>query len=117
MSILLYGISNCSSVQKAKIWLNQNQYDFVFIDYKKQAPTSQLLERWLEQVPLDQLVNRQGTTWKKLSDAEKLQFEQSNQAIQMLIAKPTLLKRPTLVKNDQIQVGFHATKYLSFLSS
>jgi Spx/MgsR family transcriptional regulator len=117
MSIQLYGIFNCSSVQKAKIWLNQNQYDFVFIDYKKQAPTNQLLERWLEQVPLDQLVNRQGTTWKKLSDAEKLQFEQSNQAIQMLIAKPTLLKRPTLVKNDQILVGFHTTKYLSFLSS
>lgn len=116
MSIQLYGISNCSSVQKAKIWLNQNQYDFVFIDYKKQAPTSQLLERWLEQVPLDKLVNRQGTTWKQLSDDKKLQFEQSSQAILMLIAKPTLLKRPTLVKNNQILVGFHATKYLSFLS-
>jgi hypothetical protein len=56
------------------------------------------------------------TTLEKLSDEEKLQLEQSNLAIQMLIAKPTLLKRPTLVKNDQILVGFHATKYLSFLS-
>ena len=106
--ITLYGIPNCDTVKKARQWLTANDLDFQFHDFKKQGVDAALLQRWIADIGLDKLINRAGTTWRALSDAEKAQAASADSAIALLQAKPSIIKRPVLDNAGKLSVGFKA---------
>ncbi len=106
--ITLYGIPNCDTVKKARQWLTANDLDFQFHDFKKQGVDTALLQRWIADIGLDKLINRAGTTWRALSDAEKAQAGSAEGAIALLQAKPSIIKRPVLDNAGKLSVGFKA---------
>jgi len=101
----LYGISNCDSVRAAKKWLNANGVDYDYIDFRKDGMGEVDLKEWVAQVGLDVLLNKRGTTWRKL-DATQQSFSTDEQAIALLESEPTLIKRPVFTCNGKITVGF-----------
>lgn len=109
--ITLYGIPNCDTVKKARVWLADQQHEFAFHDFKKQSLTRDVVAGWLQQVPRDVLVNRKGTTWRALSDAQKAAVVDDDSAIALVLAFPSIVKRPVLDKDGQYAVGFSAAQY------
>jgi arsenate reductase len=108
----LYGIPNCSSVKKAREWLDSNNVAYEFHDFKKQGIDPTTLQNWLNQQPWEKLVNRAGMTWRSLSDAEKSTVRDSATAADLMQAKTSVIKRPVLVEGDRIlMLGFDADKY------
>ncbi|WP_434777236.1 Spx/MgsR family RNA polymerase-binding regulatory protein [Neisseria sp. Ec49-e6-T10] len=105
--IKLYGIPNCQTVKKAQTWLNEQNIEFEFVNFKKDAPTEQLVQKWLTEVPLSTLVNKKGTTWRKLDAQEQSQLENEQSAIALICTHPSIIKRPILEKDNKVvQVGF-----------
>ncbi|QEY24618.1 arsenate reductase [Neisseria animalis] len=109
--IKLYGIPNCDTVKKARTWLVDNGIDYEFVDFKKHAPDEALLTAWLQQVSLEILLNKRGTTWRKLSEAEQQEAQTQQGAIRLLAANPSMIKRPVLEKDGSVRVGFSAENY------
>lgn len=110
----VYGIKNCDTMKKAMTWLTENNIPFEFHDYKKEGISEEKIQEWLTQKPWDVLINKAGTTWKKLSDDEKATDETS--ATQLMIEKPSMIKRP-IIENDKIVVmGFKADDYQQLFS-
>ncbi|MFD2569473.1 ArsC family reductase [Spirosoma soli] len=106
----LYAIPNCDTVKKARTWLAERGVDYQFHDYKKQGINRQTIERWLTQKPWEELVNRAGTTWKKLPDAEKPTDAEG--AITLMLDKPSVVRRPLIESDGQIvALGFKADDY------
>lgn len=113
----IYGIKNCNTVKKALDWASAQKIHFQFHDFKKEIPDEKLLKAWLEQLDLKVLVNRQGTTYKQLTDAEKQASENVTTALALLMSKPSLIKRPVWVKETgEVQVGFNEAIIGSWLS-
>lgn len=110
---MLYGIPNCSTVKKARTWLDEQSRLYTFIDFKKQAPTADLIQTWLKDVPLTTLINKRGTTWRKLSAEAQASAEQVDAAIALMIENPSIIKRPVLVHEGHTQVGFSEEAYAS----
>ena len=105
----IYGIKNCDTMKKAFDWLTENNVPYEFHDYKKSGISEEKIQEWLTQKPWDVLINRVGTTWKKLSDEEKSTNESS--AIKLMKEKPSMIKRP-IIENDKIVVmGFKSDTY------
>ena len=111
----IYGIPNCTTVKKARAWLAERELDADFYDFKKLGVSRALLDGWLEQVSLDLLINRKGTTWRALSDEEKARSATTEGALALLQAKPSLIKRPVLEANGHVLVGFDAGRYAEVL--
>ena len=111
MSITLYGIPNCDTVKKARTWLDANKTDYVFHDFKKNGITRELIAGWLKDVPWDVLVNRKGTTWRGLSDEQKAAVTDNASATELMLASPSVIKRPVLTGAGKTQVGFSADLY------
>lgn len=108
----LFGIPNCSTVKKARDWLKNNGVSYEFHDFKKNGVSHDLLEGWLSQMPWDKLVNRAGMTWRNLTDAEKLAVIDSNSALNLMLDKSSVIKRPVLVKDGKIVcLGFSEAAY------
>lgn len=108
----LYGIPNCGTVKKATEWLKANNIAFEWHDYKKNGISDQKVAHWLEQYPWERLINRAGTTWKKLSEQEKTAVTNNAAAALLMTQQTSLIKRPILEINDQIvAVGFDADTY------
>lgn len=105
MSVTVYGIPNCGSVKKALASLTDAGVAFTFHDFRKQGLSETLLKQWLGQTDLAVLINRKGTTWRQLSDAERAQADSTAGAIELLLSKPTLIKRPVVDRAGQISVG------------
>ncbi len=118
--ITLYGIPNCDTVKKARVWLQEQKINFVFHDFKKNGLARSTVENWLTHISLDLLINRKGTTWRALSDAQKASISDRETAITLVLAAPSLIKRPVLeiaASNGQhISVGFSAQQYQSIFS-
>lgn len=108
MTVLLHGIPNCDTVKKARTWLESNGVAYTFHDFKKQGVSDAMLRGWLEQVPLSVLLNRKGTTWRALSDADKARADDADGAIALMQANPSLIKRPVLQHDNKVSVGFAA---------
>nr|WP_199065797.1 arsenate reductase [Chromobacterium sp. ASV5] len=104
--ITLYGIPNCNTVKKARQYLSDKGLDYRFHDFKKLGVDADTLSRWIDAVTLARLINRQGTTWRALSDADKARAEDRAAAIALLMEKPSLIKRPVLENAGQVSVGF-----------
>lgn len=102
----IYGIKNCDTVKKSLKWLEANGIDYEFHDFKKEAISKKLVNEWFKEVPLEKLINKRGTTWRKLDDSQK-NFDDINALKNLVIEQPTLLKRPLVNYNKQWNVGFN----------
>lgn len=103
----LYGIKNCDKIKKAKGWLEAHQVEYHFHDYRQDGLPSEVAD-WLARLGWQQLINRRSTSWRQLSEAERDCFSAADpsDALALLEATPTLIKRPLLVTGKQILVGF-----------
>ncbi len=111
MKTVLYGIPNCDTVKKARTWLDTNGTDYTFHDFKKNGITRELIAGWLRDVPRDVLVNRKGTTWRNLTDAQKAAAGDDAGAIALMLESPSVVKRPVLSIGGKTTVGFSADAY------
>lgn len=106
-TIHLYGIPNCDTVKKARVWLSEHGIDAVFHDFKKEGVPQNLLPGWLRAVGRDKLINRAGPTWRKLDDAVKASVVDDASAIAVMVAHSSTIKRPVVVwANGAVTVGF-----------
>ena len=111
--ITVYGIPNCDTMKKARRWLEANQIDYTFHDYKKQGIDEKLLRQWIKQVGWETLLNRRGMMWRKLDESVKDNIDESS-AIQVMLDTPSIIKRPVLVIDGKVQfVGFKESEYQS----
>ncbi len=106
----LYGIKNCDTVKKALKWLEANQQSVTFHDFRVDGLTQQQIESWTEQVGWESLFNKRSTSFRNLSDAEKADIDQTK-AIDLMLAYPTLIKRPVLEHQGKVSVGFKPAQY------
>lgn len=108
----LYGIANCSTVKKARLWLEQHNISAEFHDFKKLGVNEAMLRDWAKQVGWEKLLNRQGTTWRQLPDDVKEATRNENAAIALMLGKPSVIKRPIVEKADKIlHLGFDESSY------
>ncbi len=104
--VVVYGISNCDTVKKAKAWLVANNIDFTFHDYKKLGISSEKLSYWCEQVGWEQVLNRNGLTYKRLSEAEKHGICNQDSAMAYMLKATSSIKRPIIETSKGLLVGF-----------
>lgn len=111
----VYGIPNCDTVKKALNWLKEHDIPFEFHNFKKEGISQEKLEAWLEKYPWETLVNKAGTTWKKLDESQKATDTAS--AIQLMMEQTSVIKRPVLEKEEIISVGFKPELYKGIFQS
>ncbi len=111
MTITLYGIPNCDTVKKARLWLTDAQHAFVFHDFKKQGLERATVAAWLEQLDWQVLLNRKGSTWRGLPDAQKAAVTDAAGALEVMLASPSVIKRPVLARDGRYSVGFAPAQY------
>lgn len=117
--LTLYGIANCDTVKKARVWLTSQGMEYEFHDYKKKGITREKLHNWLTQVPWEKLLNRSGTTWRKLPDDQKIAVTDADSAADLLSEYTSAIKRP-LIENEAGRVlilGFSEADYTSLFTS
>lgn len=101
----IYGIPNCDSVKRARIWMDQQGVAYVFHDFKKQGVPSEALDLWLREVGWETLVNRKGTTWRKLPPEQQSRITDASQARALMLEVPSVIKRPIVVAGTSVSVG------------
>jgi arsenate reductase len=106
----LYGIKNCDTVRKARQWLEAQGIDYTFHDFRANGLESKDLRAWVKAVGWETLLNRRGTTWRQLPDKDKDGVDEKR-AIDLMLAQPTLIKRPVLVHKKITHVGFKPAEY------
>lgn len=114
MSITLYGIPNCDTMKKTRKWLEAGGIAYSFHDYKKQGIAAAKLREWADLVGWEALLNRRGTTFRKLAEADKADLD-TGRAIALMEAQPSMIKRPVLEWDGGILVGFNADEWASQL--
>jgi Spx/MgsR family transcriptional regulator len=116
-AIAIYGIPNCDTVKKARTWLSEQGYDFVFHDFKKQGLPEQALNQWLKVAGWEKVLNRKGTSWRKLTPEEQDSVKSADTARPFLLANPSLVKRPVIEwhhnKVVEITIGFQPELWLA----
>jgi len=112
---MLYGIKNCDTMKKARAWLDENGVAYDFHDYKAAGIERSRLEGWASQVGWETLLNRAGTTFRKLPDKDKNGLT-DKKAIALMIAQPSMIKRPVLDLGGRILVGFKPEAYAKALT-
>ncbi|HEY1630744.1 MAG TPA: ArsC family reductase [Rhizomicrobium sp.] len=108
--IALYGIKNCDTMKKARAWLGARGVDYVFHDYKAEGVDRARLEKWIAAVGWEVLLNRAGTTFRKLPEKDKDGLTE-NKAIALMLAQPAMIKRPVVEKGAKVLVGFKPEIY------
>jgi Spx/MgsR family transcriptional regulator len=115
--ITVYGIPNCDTVKKARTWLTEHGFEYVFHDFKKQGLPESSLNTWLKTAGWETVVNRKGTSWRKLSPEEQASVSSAATARPYLLANPSLVKRPviewTTATETLITVGFQPESWLT----
>ena len=115
MTLTLYGIPNCDTVKKARTYLDARGLRYQFHDYKKAGVTAADLGRWSEVVGWEKLLNKAGTTFKKLPDADKADID-ATKAIALMVANPSMIKRPVVEGGKALLVGFKEPEWDALLS-
>jgi len=110
MSATLYGIKNCDTMKKARAWLDAKGVPYAFHDYKVEGIDRPRLEAWAGGVGWETLLNRSGTTFRKLPDSDKAGLDE-RKAIALMVDQPSMIKRPVLDLNGRILVGFKPELY------
>lgn len=107
-TIQVYGIPNCDTVKKARAWLADHGAEVAWHDFKKQGVPHQELDAWLKAIGWETLLNRQGTTWRKLDDATKAAVTDAASAKAVMLAQPSVIRRPVVRWADgQLSAGFN----------
>lgn len=115
-SITLYGIANCDTVKKARAWLAEQQVDAQFHDFKKQGVPEARLDHWLATAGWEKLLNRQGTTWRKLAPAAQAAVTDAESARSLMLTQSSVIKRPVVEWNARdVTVGFDLARWQSRL--
>ena len=105
--ITLYGIPNCDTIKKARIWLDSNGLDYRFFDFKKQGVPSDRLIAWIIALGWQPLLNIRGTTWRKLDESTRSKVSDASSAHDMMVTHPSLIKRPVVEWTDaSLSIGF-----------
>lgn len=110
MSITMFGIRNCDTIKKARAWLDGHGVAYAFHDYKASGVDKAQLEGWSRKVGWETLLNRAGTTFRKLPEVEKKDLDE-RKAIALMVAQPSMIKRPVLDLDGQLLVGFKPETY------
>jgi arsenate reductase len=114
VAITIYGIKACDTMKKARDWLDGHGVAYAFHDYKTAGIDRAHLSAWAGQVGWEVLLNRSGTTFRKLPDADKTGLDQ-DKAIALMLAQPSMIKRPVLDLGDRLLVGFKPDAYAAAL--
>ncbi len=109
----LYGIPNCDTVKKARAWLAERGVEVAFHDYKKQGVPEAQLRGWVKTLGWEALLNRKGTTWRKLDPARQAAVTDAASAIALMLEQPSVIRRPVLVRGEALQVGFDVEEWLA----
>ncbi len=109
----MYGIPNCDTIKKARKWLDANGIEYRFHNYKKDGVPEKELRHWVKDQGWEILLNRRGTTWRKLDESIRNNIDETS-AIQVMLDNASAIKRPVLVDGKQILVGFDADTYADF---
>lgn len=114
MSVTLYGIPNCDTVKKARAWLDAQGIAYAFHDYKKLGVDPARLADWCGQAGWEKVLNRAGTTFRKLPDADKQGLDEAD-AIRLMAEHPSMIKRPVVEHSAGLLVGFAAEEWAEAL--
>lgn len=106
----LYGIPNCDTMKKARTWLDQAGIAYRFHDYKKAGVVEADLRRWVDRLGWETVLNRAGTTFRKLPEAERAGID-ADKAVALMLAQPSMIKRPMLESGDALLAGFAPDRY------
>ena len=112
---IIYGIKNCNTMKKAFTWLDEHQINYQFHNYKTDGLSAELLNDLLKLVDWQSLLNTRGTTWRKLDEALRDQIDNQDAAIKIMLANPSILKRPLLIDGKQALLGFSEESYSQFV--
>jgi Spx/MgsR family transcriptional regulator len=115
MMTILYGIKNCDSVKKARKWLEQNEIDYKFHDFRSDGLSEAQVSAWIDILGWEALVNKRSTTWKALDENVKNTMD-TKKATAAILASPTLIKRPLLATKNLLNVGFKDSDYQALLT-
>lgn len=110
MTTTVFGISNCDSVKKARRWLEDAGVDYRFHDFRRDGLDGNQVEAWVERLGWETLINRRSSSWKALPEETRKSMNADN-AVECVLATPTLIKRPLLEHRDQLEVGFRTDRY------
>jgi arsenate reductase len=113
--LTIYGIRNCDTMKKARKWLDDHRVEYAFHDYKTAGIDRKRLQAWSGQVGWETLLNKSGTTFRKLSDADKSGLNE-RKALALMLAQPSLVKRPVLEVGGRLLVGFRPEVYSDLLA-
>ena len=116
MTLHFYGIPNCDTVKKARKWLEANGLDYAFHDYKKEGAEAGKVEAWINAKGVDVVLNKRGTTYRKLSDEEKANAADIHGAVTLLVQNPSMIKRPVVEFEGGVLVGFKEDEWSAALS-
>jgi Spx/MgsR family transcriptional regulator len=111
MNITVYGIPNCDTVKKARSWLAERGIACVFHDYKKQGVPLAQLDDWMKQLGWERLLNRKGTTWRKLDAERQASIQDAASARDLMVTQPSVIRRPVLEHPGGVLVGFDADEW------
>jgi arsenate reductase len=110
MTIVLYGIKNCDTMKKARTWLDNHGVQYEFHDYKTAGIDAGRLSRWCAEVGWEKLLNRAGTTFRNLPEAQKTGLNE-RKAVSLMLAQPSMIKRPVMETGKRLLVGFAPEAY------
>lgn len=111
--MIVYGIKNCDTVKKARRWLEANDVAYTFHDFRADGLDKDTITSWLQSVSWEVLLNKRGTTWRKLDDPRKESLDEAT-AVELMLANPTLIKRPVATVDQDCVVGFKEADYAHY---
>ncbi len=114
MTVTMFGIPNCDTVKKARVWLGENGVECLFHDYRKAGIDRARLEGWVAEHGWETILNRAGTTFRALPDADKADLD-ADRAVALMLAQPSMIKRPVLDLGDRTLVGFKPELYAALV--
>jgi arsenate reductase len=109
--IQVFGISQCDQVRGARRWLKAHGLAYSFVDLKTAPPSRAVLLAWLKHIPFDSLLNRRGKTWRSLPEERRRAVVDQGSAVELMLELPLVIKRPVVLWEDQIAVGFSDALY------
>jgi arsenate reductase (glutaredoxin) len=116
MSVIIYGIKNCDTMKKAFDWLDTHGVAYAFHDYKQAGVTRAELARWCRALGWETVLNRAGTTFRKLQDGDRQNLTQ-DRAIALIIGNPSMIKRPVLDMDGALEIGFKPERYAALFGA
>ena len=112
--IHVYGIPNCDTIKRARCWLDAREIEYAFHDFKKEGAQVDHVTAWIDTTGVDTILNRRGTTWRRLPDTEKSDVDAAK-AVRLLVANPSMIKRPVVEHAGGLLVGFDEAEWEAVL--